>query len=355
MGENGGVEEGEEIRCRCGSNVDDGFSIACDGCGRWCHAACFGIQKESVPEEWICWVCAPQNQMQGERRSSSFSNLQPQASTSKGRRRTSISAGALRASTAETSPPAPTLDDLEDERSQYVHIEDDFIPQETTQRRLRAYATAWRGVSALGSGPPPNGGHTPFVFGAPPAPCPTVLQPAPSVSSRHGAAVLPINYALHAATPAPPRALLARFPSTIIPSSAYLRAPTNGYAHIGAPKRFVHLVGPPLDVALDARCRGGSGRWVRSGCWPNAELRAYVCGTSSARKSGNEKGKDRAVDMEDDGDDPRTHFGIFATRELRQGEEIVVGWEWDDANAVHRMGTLAGGCVSFFYQYSLDN
>ncbi|KAJ6546333.1 hypothetical protein B0H10DRAFT_2131607, partial [Mycena sp. CBHHK59/15] len=26
-------------QCRCRSGLDDGFSIACDVCGRWCHAA----------------------------------------------------------------------------------------------------------------------------------------------------------------------------------------------------------------------------------------------------------------------------------------------------------------------------
>jgi hypothetical protein len=37
-----------------------------------------------------------------------------------------------------------------------------------------------------------------------------------------------------------------------------------------------------------------------------------------------------------------THFEIFATRALRQGEKIVVGWEWDDVDAVHRVGEVRG-------------
>lgn len=58
-GSSANADTGDEIRCRCGSSMDDGFSIACDVCGRWCHAACFGIAEGSVPEEWRCWVCAP--------------------------------------------------------------------------------------------------------------------------------------------------------------------------------------------------------------------------------------------------------------------------------------------------------
>ncbi|KAJ7633760.1 hypothetical protein B0H17DRAFT_511418 [Mycena rosella] len=141
------------------------------------------------------------------------------------------------------------------------------------------------------------------------------------------------------------------------PSSAYLRAPTNGYAHSGAPKRFVYLVGPSLDVALDARGAGGKERWVRSGCWPNAEVRAYVCkgasagagnasaasGSANGHAIGNGKGRGKMRD-DDRADDAeaRTHLGIFATRALKQAEEIVVGWEWDDANAVHRVDEVAG-------------
>jgi hypothetical protein len=33
----------------------------------------------------------------------------------------------------------------------------------------------------------------------------------------------------------------------------------------------------PLDVALDARGSGRRRRWVRSGRWPNAEVRVFVC------------------------------------------------------------------------------
>lgn len=271
---------------------------------------------------------------------------------------------------------------------QYVLIEDDIVPHANTQRKLRAYAATWRGVSALSPAPPETAslaqGHTPFVFPAPPAAHPTLLQPivpsshasssscvypfgvaAPSTSTP-SASFLPPTFALHTASPAPPRTLLARYPALITPSSVYLAAPTNGYAHAGLPKRFVHLVGPPLDLALDARGSGGRGRWVRSGCWPNAEVRAFVCpgeGGRGARRTRDGEGsggdgRDGGVGEGGEGeDDCRTHFGIFATRALREGEEIVVGWEWDDANAVHRVGEVAGvngvGCV-YFLLFNFD-
>ncbi|KAJ7642278.1 hypothetical protein FB45DRAFT_367041 [Roridomyces roridus] len=203
--------------------------------------------------------------------------------------------------------------------TQYVPIDDDQVPHSDTQQRLRAYASHWRGVSAFSASPatPSLGGHTPFVFQATlPTAHPTSLHPVPPPPHTP----LAPSYALHTSHAAPPSTFLAAYPARITPSSAYLRDPLNKYAHLGAPQRFVHLVGPPLDVCLDARGVGGRARWVRSGCWPNAEVRAFVCGDKSKAE---------------------THFGIFATRELKAGEEIVVGWEWDDGNAVHRVGEVA--------------
>jgi hypothetical protein len=50
------------------------------------------------------------------------------------------------------------------------------------------------------------------------------------------------------------------------------------------------------------------------------------------------------VEMDGEGE-ACTHFEIYATRTLRQ-EKIVVGWEWEDTDAVHRVGEVRG--VYFF-------
>lgn len=60
--------DSDAISCICGFTYDDGFSIACDDCSRWCHAACFGIvQGGEVPEFWKCWVCDPAVEVDKER------------------------------------------------------------------------------------------------------------------------------------------------------------------------------------------------------------------------------------------------------------------------------------------------
>lgn len=146
---------------------------------------------------------------------------------------------------------------------------------------------------------------------------------------------------------------------------------------------------PPLDVVLDARRVGNEGRFARSGCWPNAVVRPVICvpSTSSSSNSagdsnltingnGNDmdhdpaslspedsrrtspaidrKGKGRVppasistreptLDPTADSDGPtltdsgelEVAFGIFALRELKEKEEIVLGWEWDDGSSIH--------------------
>jgi hypothetical protein len=59
-------------------------------------------------------------------------------------------------------------------------------------------------------------------------------------------------------------------------------------------------------------------------------------------------------------DDVDVSFGVFAIRELKEGEEIVIGWEWDDAHRIHRLPRLlleearifAGSGASFTYVVS---
>lgn len=134
--------------------------------------------------------------------------------------------------------------------------------------------------------------------------------------------------------------------------------------------------------------RDGKARWARCGCWPNAVVRPVICGGVKRGKKGmrmrhktecanaasdgsnvpEDGGTPRAVngrcvpppmsrmqgqqtdDSSDQDDtpsasnsdaDPTTlSFALFALRDLRADEEIVLGWEWDDGHAVHMLPAL---------------
>lgn len=54
-----GDEDGGKIRCICGNEEDDGFTIQCDSCLIWQHARCVGIVRNNVPEVYLCEECRP--------------------------------------------------------------------------------------------------------------------------------------------------------------------------------------------------------------------------------------------------------------------------------------------------------
>ena len=343
----------EAIDCMCGYTIDNGFSVACDRCSRWCHGVCFGLTNSDETREinFWCWRCEQRSPAEIEfakrameeklaamggpvavagadgeeevvsgkrRKGSPGTERKRRASTAVpgegGKRRRRLSAAQL-PTPVIPAPNGGTTDeeqhvDIDEPWTQaYVHIAQDIVPSDETRTKLRRHAQHWRGVTAVTPTPAPIAVtelpsasiHNPFL--------PSSLNPD----------VLPPAYGVHATQPISSDHLITPFLSRITPSTSYLADPLNAYAHLGMPKPFVHLMGPPLGVALDARQVGNEGRFVRSGCRPNAVLRPVLC---------EQKGEETLG------------FGVFALRDLRVGEEVVLGWEWDDGNAVHTLPAL---------------
>ena len=235
--------------------------------------------------------------------------------STKRRRRASILAPAV----APSAPLLPNDDDVDvvvdiDDpwTHSYVPVTQDVVSSESTRDKLRRHAQNWRGITAIEPWSPP----------------PITVQQFPT----EDVAVRPPSYAVHTTQPILSEHLITPFVSTITPSAVYLSDPLNAYAHLGMPKPFVHLIGPPLDLALDTRITGDKARFVRSGCRPNAVLRPVLCRAKSAQKNGEEHRVDN--------DETTLSFAVFASRDLKADEEVILGWEWDDGNAVHSLPAL---------------
>ncbi|KAJ3803215.1 Le.MFB1 [Lentinula aff. detonsa] len=419
-------EDSESIRCICGFSIDDGWSVGCDGCGRWVHGVCFGFEatdKENLPDHWWCWECDTSLLEKIDRdkaRSLQIARLTAVGNTAgNGRRRTSpgvdrkvrkintstaagpsssmysatlmnspsnpsdhgshkrkrtsvVSASPLTTTSAFPFPPhnanqsssADDYIDIDESWSHsYIDISQDIVPQSEVRERLRRQAAEWRGVSAIS--PAQNSSSKPGwpYFDATPVRYPHPLRPSASPVSLRPLnssleSVLPPSYAVHTTHPIPSQSYLAPYPSVITSSSTYLRDPLNAYATLGMPKPRVHLMGPPLELSLDARGKGGKARFVRSGCRPNAVLRPILC--DGKRESGSLSNphpsrQHESMPNERDGSSSRSKgilpqgasesshslsFAIFALRDLKAEEEVVLGWEWDDANVVHLLPAL---------------
>jgi len=198
----------------------------------------------------------------------------------------------------------------------YVHTDQDLYANDDTRGQLTRYAQDWRGVTVV------------EVEGEEQSTLTSIkeLQTPPSLAMCSHPDVLPPTYGLHTTAPVPAERLITTYRSYITPTSRYLSDPLNAYAHLGVPKPFVHLLGPPLNVALDARMTGNISRFTRNGCKPNAILRPVLCKTA--------KDEDLA-------------FGVFALRDLKADEEIVLGWEWDDGNVIHQLPAVLSSPDAF--------
>ncbi|PPQ74764.1 hypothetical protein CVT24_003189 [Panaeolus cyanescens] len=448
------------IDCMCNINIDDGYSVACDECGRWCHMACFNFppgQSATNDIEFKCWKCEPRDREMVERarvvmrakvesgtvgvaaggegaggrrkspgaaagavaeggrkgRKTSTpvvggATAEPTTTGKRKRRNSNVNppphaTGAIVASTSQngvaaavgTGPTAAASGVVEEEHvdidepwnSAYVHIREDVVADDETRQKLRMHAKNWRGVCALvdepassSSSTQPSEPHLNPTTKLKPIPQ-NVISAFPLLSPHYTSShpsILPPSYSLHTTAPLSSSSLIIPLKSRISSSTSYLRDPLNSYAHLGMPRPFVHLVGPPLDVALDGRGVGNEARWVRSGCVPNAVVRPVLCkekkrrrgkvekekgkgegedgmdvdgeGEGEAREkgvkeNGEKKGKGKEKENVRDGgdedeDDTTLGFALFATRDLKANEEVVLGWEWDDGNVVHLLPAL---------------
>lgn len=55
------VEEEGKTRCICDFTHDDGYMICCDRCGEWQHVDCMGIDRQNIPENYMCELCQPRS------------------------------------------------------------------------------------------------------------------------------------------------------------------------------------------------------------------------------------------------------------------------------------------------------
>ncbi|KAL5291139.1 KMT2E family protein [Megaselia abdita] len=53
------AEDDSVTRCICDFTHDDGYMICCDKCSCWQHVDCMGIDRQNIPEEYLCEMCQP--------------------------------------------------------------------------------------------------------------------------------------------------------------------------------------------------------------------------------------------------------------------------------------------------------
>ncbi|XP_023838770.1 PHD finger protein 20-like protein 1 isoform X2 [Salvelinus sp. IW2-2015] len=47
----------EIVRCICEMDEENGFMIQCEECMCWQHSVCMGLLEDSIPDQYICYIC----------------------------------------------------------------------------------------------------------------------------------------------------------------------------------------------------------------------------------------------------------------------------------------------------------
>lgn len=147
----------------------------------------------------------------------------------------------------------------------------------------------------------------PLSYAAPPAS--SLLYTGPPV------------YAVYAGMRLGEGSFVGEMAGEVLDCKTYRRNPINQYGELGLPKPFVHALGPPAHIILDSRAYGSDLRFIRSGCHPNAVLRPILHKTADLSAT-------------------QVKFGVFTSCDVAKGDELVLGWEWDDQHVVHALKQL---------------
>lgn len=411
-------EDNARIRCICGIEDDDGFTVQCEGCFAWQHAKCFGYPNgQNLPEVYYCEKCEPRpfdaeaaRDLQirtrqrvvpaGEPaepkkprpktkrpRVESGTSKPPEAAgeatddsrdpggmapPAKPKRKPNLSSKP-RSKTYDSALPGRDGDEDDYFRAQpweleYTPLKDNIVRGVLARHAVAALQCEWVDAeeeprrskpSYHDSGLPsptetgvlrlsPDAALSPPDFSILAAPIPPVFLNGPNLESLaaqtyirpvedpiSASCYLPLKYiepsqniyarptiyGVFVTETLSTGAFLGEYRCEVLDTTTYRKDPINQYAALGIPKPYVHSVGPPVNLVLDARSYGNEMRFVRSGCHPNVVIRPIFFRATDALTS-------------------KLHFGIFAARELTKNEEIVLGWEWDDQHVVHTLRSV---------------
>jgi uncharacterized protein len=303
-------DQPEAISCICGYSHDDGFQVGCDSCLRWVHAMCFGIGSTNVPEKWFCWTCQPRRvdgeraaryqreylrTLMAEKRAHSVKQRRPSPGNHH-----SVPAPKPRKSSGSDHKRKRRQSVAEEEHTHVDIMTEDEPWKDPRMQRLTPQqatttvtTTKHRQTPSMSVHDLVHPTHTsPRQYARRPLPASSPESLYPSIG--HG------RPSLHATQS-------QRHQS----ADRHVADPLDSYVHQDMPKPVVNLSSPLSDMTINSR--------YASRRQPNAVLRPAMC-----RQPGEPPSDSLS-------------FTVHALRNLRADEEIVLGWEWDDGQALHSL------------------
>lgn len=328
------AEDSVTIRCICGYDHDDNFTIQCERCNAWQHAMCVNITDESaVPEHYLCPECSGRTsevdankareyqrlfrkrQLEYERLVGSNAGAQPgeiKVPRTRGRSRSSNNdindsnsnsegEGRNGIKSSDLTPPTtfnPNFYNVSTSANQW-----------TEQAR-----TLWDKIQQdtnVSHEVPQKLSYKEYVEN------PGLLKVARNERSQNQWILGLDASALVCNSNIPPNKIVCEVIGQVSTREEYASDPRNQYTRLGCPKAGVFFV-PGQPFAIDARNHGSNALFIKRSAAPNAYL------TAREDKKG------------------RLRLFIATRKSVKAGTELNLGWHWpEDHPLLHYMEELA--------------
>ncbi|SCU90445.1 LANO_0D08790g1_1 [Lachancea nothofagi CBS 11611] len=298
------------ITCICGFDDDDGFTIQCDHCNRWQHAICFGIRDiETAPDDHLCSTCQPRKVDVKRAKKRQQERLNPkntkrrrksnQEEDQTGKNTTSDSVDSANTSTNNSSnhelgavPEIKAMDKLLTAMEHYSVV---YVPLSSNDYKDR-YVQMFLEKHCDDDWVIP---YTYSTFQ------PISLEVRSYAENARTFSGLP-KLGLFTQQDCPSGTFLEELLGEVDFSKKYFEDSRNNYRVYGTTKPKV-LMHPHWPICIDSRLSGNLTRFLRRSCKPNVEL----------------------VSIRLNNDTPNVKFVLRALRDLEDGEELHIGWQWD--------------------------
>lgn len=343
--------DSEIIRCICGLEDDDGFTIQCERCYVWQHAVCVGIDQLHVPDEYLCDLCFPRSldvkkAIEKQRRRKEQESTHTKSNNSHTRKKRQLQYGLVKSKVQHlTSVKEKSLNstikhesgrkprsgnrplfskDIEnrlqitegsnglndntesffDYNTEYSMIEHNLIPSVDTRAYISLLLQDKSGMQIV------SGDYF-------------TSKQLPETSVRSALNVefpSTLHFSLYSSQFIASGQIIKEFKGEICLQDEYKVDSINRYSFLLAPKPFVYFVSDSK-LCIDARRYGTDSRFIRRSCTPNAKL---ITVASS--------------------DDFSIHVVLYSLTEIKSGSEITIGWDWDANHPAYYMKN--NGCIS---------